>query len=71
LFFGDGAIINNWSQDYELELGNAANDDQRFLQRRVDYCEEFQQFFSKTCSDVLVNMEELLAKHTPARGDKS
>ncbi|MBC7249773.1 MAG: zinc chelation protein SecC [Anaerolineae bacterium] len=37
--------VFNWSQDFEMELGNAGIDDPEYYWRRIQYCQEFLEIF--------------------------
>jgi hypothetical protein len=38
---GDAGNVENWCQDYEMELENAGVEDLSFFKKRITYCREF------------------------------
>ena len=60
--------LYNWCQDFEIELGNAGLDDKSFLERRIQYCNEFCSLFPETEELILVNMKRAVAESYFALG---
>jgi len=60
VFHGSQNLFN-WCQDLEQELGNAALDDQAFLEHRIRYCSEFIKLFPKT-EDIVQHMGKAIAE---------
>ena len=48
--------VYNWCQDFEMELGNAGVDDQKYFGKQIEYCREFYTQFTDEDELVLGNM---------------
>ena len=73
IFDGTQSLFN-WSQDLEMELGNAALKKNSFYKKRIEYCQEFITFFPGMDSLILHNMKRAIAESyfgmgDPAKGD--
>lgn len=55
LFLGFGTFFN-WSQDFEMYLGNAGIEEPRFHEKRIQYCREFLEAFPDESPLIRENM---------------
>ena len=70
----DGAFrgtqcVFNWANDLEMELGNAANRDAKWHERRIQFCEDFLRRFPDEDQLTRENMRRALAEATFGAGD--
>ncbi len=49
-------ILDNWCQEFEIALTNAAISNNSYHQKRITYCQEFCQFFPDSDSLIIQNM---------------
>ena len=58
----------NWTQDLEMELGNAGLKDPSFYEKRIKYCQEFCELFPESGSSFILNMKRAIAESYFALG---
>ncbi len=61
--------IFNWCQDYEMELGNAATEDDLFCEKRIKYCQDFCRIFPQSDELIILNMNRAEAESYASTGD--
>ena len=49
-------FIYNWFQDFEIELANAAVEDNSYYEKRIKYCQDFLQTFPDSDKLITKNM---------------
>jgi SEC-C motif len=49
-------FINNWCQDFEMELANAAVEDNSYYVNRIRYCQDFLRIFPNSDKSIIKNM---------------
>jgi hypothetical protein len=49
-------FIYNWCQDFEMELANAAVEDNSYYANRIRYCQDFLRIFPNSDMSIIKNM---------------
>jgi tetratricopeptide (TPR) repeat protein len=60
--------LYNWCQEFEGDLNNAGLDNTAFVQKRINFCEEFCQRFPETEGIIIHNMKRAIAESYFASG---
>ena len=61
--------IFNWSQDFEIELGNAGLKDNSFYLKRIKYCQDFLRIFPNSEKSIIKRMHRAIAESYTELGD--
>jgi tetratricopeptide (TPR) repeat protein len=65
---GDAGNVENWCQDYEMELENAGVEDLSFFKKRITYCREFVKLLPESDPLIIENMKRAEAESLFALG---
>jgi len=68
IFMGYQSVFN-WSQDFEMELGNAGLDDPTYYRKRIQYCREFYTQFRDESENMLGNFHRAEAESLWSLGE--
>jgi hypothetical protein len=55
-------FLFNWTQDIEIELGNAGSDNPEYYKKRIKYCDEFCTIFPESDVITIHNMKRAIAE---------